>query len=206
MVGGEVSFSHEIDRNPAVSDAGTIKASVTMVTLDETVRTFSITWLADYVIEDEGISSREDLNDLLMEAGFPLDPESSLFALTDIANDRIIEVTSSDDYTTDCALFLKLTFRDHLSFDDTAFDDTVTFIRFRPATELAMRSLTKKIYYKTSSSIGDKCTICLEELKDGARVVSLPCGHEFDDKCIVEWFGTSHLCPLCRLELPCEDQ
>ncbi|XP_010497343.1 PREDICTED: E3 ubiquitin-protein ligase RNF181-like [Camelina sativa] len=197
MVGG-LSFSHEIDRNPAVSDAGTIKAYATMVTLDETVRTFSITWLADYVMEDEGLSSREDLNDLLMEAGFPVEP--SLFTLTEFANDRIIEVTSSGDHTTDCALFLKLTFRDHLSFDDT-----VTCIRFRPATELAMRSLTKKIYYKTSS-IGDKCTICLEELKDGAKVVTLPCGHEFDDKCIVEWFGTSHFCPLCGFELPCEDQ
>ncbi|KAG7597552.1 hypothetical protein ISN44_As06g019010 [Arabidopsis suecica] len=71
------------------SEAGTINACVTMVTLDESVRTFSISWLADYVMEDEGLSSREDLNDLLMGAGFSL--EANLFALTELANDCIIQ-------------------------------------------------------------------------------------------------------------------
>ncbi|KAG7592222.1 Zinc finger RING-type [Arabidopsis thaliana x Arabidopsis arenosa] len=178
-----------------------------MVTLDESVRTFSIKWLAEYVMEDEGLSSREDLNDLLMEAGFPL--EANLFALTKLANDCIIQVTSSRDYSTDCALFLILIFRDRLPlfFDEIGEDgENNNYIRFRPASKLAVRSLTRKIYYKTSSIGGDKCTICLEEFKDGARVVTLPCGHEFHDKCIVDWFATSHFCPLCRFQFPCEDQ
>lgn len=54
------------------------------------------------------------------------------------------------------------------------------------------------------SSDSMMCTICLEEFKNGERFVILPCGHAFDEKCIVDWFETSHACPLCRFELPCE--
>ncbi|KAL9306625.1 putative transcription factor C2H2 family [Arabidopsis thaliana] len=201
---GRIYFRHEIDRNPEVSEAGTINACVTMVTMDEPVRTFLITWLADYVMEDEGFSSREDINDLLMKEGFPLEPD--LFMLTEIARKDIIEVTSSRDYSTDCSLFLNFTFCDRISFDGIVeYDDPNSYISFRPASKLAVRSLTEKIYYKTGSIGGDKCTICLEEFKDGARVVTLPCGHEFDHKCLVDWFAISHFCPLCRFKLPRED-
>ncbi|CAN8320646.1 unnamed protein product [Cochlearia groenlandica] len=54
--------------------------------------------------------------------------------------------------------------------------------------------------------MGEKCAICFEEFNNGERVVTLPCGHDFhEDVCVVKWFETSHFCPLCRYELPCDD-
>ncbi|KAL1206600.1 E3 ubiquitin-protein ligase MPSR1 [Cardamine amara subsp. amara] len=56
---------------------------------------------------------------------------------------------------------------------------------------------------KTSSNY-DKCTICLENYDSKREVVTLPCGHIFDNQCIVEWLGIGHVCPLCRFKFPCE--
>lgn len=95
--------------------------------------------------------------------------------------------------------------------------------KFRPASKLRVKSLSRRTYkkkrktitiiadqctiYKSkleTSSINDKCTICLENFDSEREVVFLPCGHEFDDKCIEEWLGIGHVCPLCRFEFPCE--
>ncbi|CAN8312508.1 unnamed protein product [Cochlearia groenlandica] len=103
-----------------------------------------------------------------------------------------------------------------------SFEETNN-IRVRPASKLVVTKLTRKTYKKKSTIkkrnredmkkisydifLGEKCTICLEEFNDGDRVVTLPCGHDFhdDDECIVKWFEISHVCPLCRYELRCED-
>ncbi|CAN8232327.1 unnamed protein product [Cochlearia groenlandica] len=74
-----------------------------------------------------------------------------------------------------------------------------------PANKLMVNSLPRKIYNKMTSSNGDAqiCPICLEEFNDGERVVTLPCGHEFEEECIINWFEINHVCPLCRFKLPC---
>ncbi|ESQ43099.1 hypothetical protein EUTSA_v10015768mg [Eutrema salsugineum] len=66
---------------------------------------------------------------------------------------------------------------------------------------LVAESKTKR----KTSSMSNHCTICLEEFKEGQEVGTLPCGHEFDNKCIEKWLKVGHTCPLCRYELPCED-
>ncbi|KAK9684603.1 hypothetical protein RND81_10G220200 [Saponaria officinalis] len=51
------------------------------------------------------------------------------------------------------------------------------------------------------------CVVCLEglmEKKEDDVVVKLPCQHEFHEECIVTWLRNSHVCPLCRFELPIE--
>ncbi|EOA37328.1 hypothetical protein CARUB_v10011027mg [Capsella rubella] len=76
-----------------------------------------------------------------------------------------------------------------------------------PASKLAVESLPRTICKKTRD-VGtgtDMCPICLEEFNDGGSiVVTLPCGHEFDEECLVKWFLRSHVCPLCRYEMPYE--
>ncbi|XP_010418827.1 PREDICTED: E3 ubiquitin-protein ligase RING1-like [Camelina sativa] len=75
-----------------------------------------------------------------------------------------------------------------------------------PASKLVVKSLARKMYDKVSST-GKTCAICFEEFEDERSVVViLPCGHVFDDECAVKWFEINHVCPLCRFELPCEDQ
>ncbi|AEE29761.1 unnamed protein product [Arabidopsis thaliana] len=71
-----------------------------------------------------------------------------------------------------------------------------------PASKLVVKSLARKIYKMTTSSTGEMCIICLEEFSEGRRVVTLPCGHDFDDECVLKWFETNHSCPLCRFKLP----
>ncbi|CAE5957884.1 unnamed protein product [Arabidopsis arenosa] len=83
-----------------------------------------------------------------------------------------------------------------------SFNETNT-VRLKPASKLAVGSLNRKIYKKASDVVDENamCTICLEEFDDGRSIVTLPCGHEFDEECIEEWFVRSHICPLCRFEL-----
>ena len=89
-----------------------------------------------------------------------------------------------------------------------SFNEANNNIQFRPASKVVVGSLSRKVYDtedKVLSSDSTRCVICLEEFKNRERLVILPCGHGFDERCIVYWFETSHVCPLCRFELPCED-
>ncbi|XP_024011209.1 E3 ubiquitin-protein ligase RING1-like [Eutrema salsugineum] len=107
-----------------------------------------------------------------------------------------------------------------------SLDDYERNIGFKPASKLGLGSLSTRIYKRRpktilvsdrktkrkiiltkrkTSSMSNHCTICLEEFKEGQEVGTLPCGHEFDNKCIEKWLKVGHTCPLCRYELPCED-
>ncbi|KAK5832221.1 hypothetical protein PVK06_016021 [Gossypium arboreum] len=52
------------------------------------------------------------------------------------------------------------------------------------------------------SSTNKECAICLDEFSEGEKVVSMPCTHVFHDGCIIKWLKTSHLCSLCRFQMP----
>ncbi|XP_019100808.1 PREDICTED: uncharacterized protein LOC109132836 [Camelina sativa] len=85
-----------------------------------------------------------------------------------------------------------------------ALFNEANIVRLRPASKLAVESLKRKIYKKTSDVVGeiDMCSICLEEFDDGRSIATLPCGDEFDEECVMNWFMSSHVCPLCRYEMP----
>lgn len=42
------------------------------------------------------------------------------------------------------------------------------------------------------------CTICLSLFKEGKRIKTLPCFHQFHKRCIDTWLETSCLCPVCK--------
>mmetsp|Transcript_108760 Transcript_108760/g.351123 ORF Transcript_108760/g.351123 Transcript_108760/m.351123 type:complete len:316 (+) Transcript_108760:44-991(+) len=51
------------------------------------------------------------------------------------------------------------------------------------------------------TATADKCTVCLEELRLGQRVRTLPCFHALHDKCSARYFracGVQPTCPVCR--------
>ncbi|EOA12699.1 hypothetical protein CARUB_v10027992mg [Capsella rubella] len=78
--------------------------------------------------------------------------------------------------------------------------------RKRKTSIIANQSKRYKRKQKTCSSNGDitdMCTICFEEF--GQEVATLLCGHKFDHGCIMDWFKSKVNCPLCRFELPRED-
>ncbi|TNV78280.1 hypothetical protein FGO68_gene5678 [Halteria grandinella] len=49
-----------------------------------------------------------------------------------------------------------------------------------------------------------RCSICCEDLTD--KATQLPCGHLFNSECITQWLGEHNQCPVCRHELPTDDQ
>ncbi|KAJ9173124.1 hypothetical protein P3X46_016290 [Hevea brasiliensis] len=50
------------------------------------------------------------------------------------------------------------------------------------------------------------CAICTDEVVDGEMVNKLPCCHYYHGECIVPWLRIRNTCPLCRYELPTDDQ
>ena len=59
----------------------------------------------------------------------------------------------------------------------------------------------------------EKCAICIEDLenKDYLKVQTFHegktygCGHKFHKDCVKKWLQTASICPLCRHELPVEE-
>ncbi|CAN5972803.1 unnamed protein product [Sphagnum jensenii] len=45
------------------------------------------------------------------------------------------------------------------------------------------------------------CSICLEQVKDGELVRSLPCVHQFHSMCIDQWLKQQATCPVCKFRL-----
>ena len=50
------------------------------------------------------------------------------------------------------------------------------------------------------------CCICISEVKKGEETVLLPCGHMFHWKCCLTWLKKNNTCPVCRFELPGENE
>ncbi|CAH8381358.1 unnamed protein product [Eruca vesicaria subsp. sativa] len=218
-----VKLSHEIDNYPEPDDAGTIRVT-TRIFGEDDYSTFTTLSLAKDFMDDENdeCKSKQDLNYFLLEAGVN----------EDVLNNAILELIVfvdevtcpvSNEYSPGCALKVWLDIvPEYLDDDDddsrvqeavqVSFDDTSS-IQFRPASKHVVKSLTRKVYNKKIKKEKkrkmislDECRICLQEFSNGGVVVTLSCGHEFDEECIVKWFETSHVCPLCRFELPCQDE
>jgi hypothetical protein len=41
------------------------------------------------------------------------------------------------------------------------------------------------------------CTVCLDDIAEGARIVTLPCTHLYHVECIAEWLRKKSICPQC---------
>ena len=50
------------------------------------------------------------------------------------------------------------------------------------------------------------CCICLSEINSGENTVLLPCGHLFHKDCCFTWLNKNNTCPICRFELPPEEE
>ena len=46
-----------------------------------------------------------------------------------------------------------------------------------------------------------KCTICLENYKNGDDSIALPCIHIFHAECIKTWLKNNTTCPICKNEI-----
>ncbi|KAB5553052.1 hypothetical protein DKX38_010363 [Salix brachista] len=100
----------------------------------------------------------------------------------------------------------KLGFSSYESMVDLAFRQYAEQegCKLIPATQSSIQSLEEVIFDDIEPATF--CTICLETMEIGSPVTCMPCSHrhKFHSSCIVLWLEISHVCPLCRFELPTE--
>ncbi|KAJ9141304.1 hypothetical protein P3X46_031852 [Hevea brasiliensis] len=73
-----------------------------------------------------------------------------------------------------------------------------------PASKASIDGLTRRRFHRRSHDPGVTCVVCLEELEEDDDLIELPCSHLYHEDCIVKWLLSSHLCPLCRHQMPTE--
>jgi len=50
------------------------------------------------------------------------------------------------------------------------------------------------------------CSVCLTQIEKDAETILVPCGHMFHEPCILKWLDIHNTCPVCRFELPTDDE
>lgn len=54
--------------------------------------------------------------------------------------------------------------------------------------------------------IENNCVVCREVFEIGSIGIDLPCRHRFHKKCLLPWLQEHNSCPVCRFELPTDDE
>ncbi|GER49484.1 RING/U-box superfamily protein [Striga asiatica] len=51
----------------------------------------------------------------------------------------------------------------------------------------------------------EPCVVCLEDWEIGEKAKKMPCGHRFHGKCVERWLNIHGSCPVCRYDMPVEE-
>ncbi|XP_028175954.1 E3 ubiquitin-protein ligase RNF181-like [Ostrinia furnacalis] len=70
----------------------------------------------------------------------------------------------------------------------------------------ASKEVVKNLPEKTIETSDESCTICLKTFFVGEKATTMPCNHQFHNKCILVWLNKTNSCPFCRHELPTDDE
>ncbi|XP_010462836.1 PREDICTED: E3 ubiquitin-protein ligase SDIR1 [Camelina sativa] len=204
----QLTFRSEIDLKPKSEDAGTLKICVSLSGTSLDRENLYLSYDDFESVESTFPNDLKELNEWLFLAGLTHQD-------VDIANRKLTEriyhnLISIVDFPVSATLVYMYCKVIHPPRNDEAVQAETNNIRLvKPASKLSVgrlaRKICKKNKKKTSNSDDNMCSIFLEGFEKGEIVVTLPCGHEFDDSCIVKWFRIYHVCPLCRFELPCKE-
>ncbi|XP_028711018.1 E3 ubiquitin-protein ligase RNF181 isoform X2 [Peromyscus leucopus] len=72
-----------------------------------------------------------------------------------------------------------------------------------PAAKAVVESLPRTVIGSSKAEL--KCPVCLLEFEEEETVIEMPCHHLFHSDCILPWLSKTNSCPLCRHELPTDD-
>jgi E3 ubiquitin-protein ligase RNF115/126 len=78
-----------------------------------------------------------------------------------------------------------------------------------PASKDSVEKLEKCVIDKKKiKEMGNEntCAVCKDEFECGQDCLSMPCQHYFHKECIIPWLKERNSCPVCRFELPTDDE
>jgi len=75
-----------------------------------------------------------------------------------------------------------------------------------PASKETVKNLKKFLILETDISEDKECSVCKCTYQLNEECTELPCGHFYHSDCILPWLERSNSCPLCRFELPTDDE
>lgn len=78
-----------------------------------------------------------------------------------------------------------------------------------PASKKAVEQLEKcAINEEILKSFGveNSCAVCKDEFAQGQNCLVMPCKHHFHKECLIPWLKERNSCPVCRFELPTDDE
>ncbi|BES92225.1 Zinc finger, C3HHypothetical protein type (RING finger) [Nesidiocoris tenuis] len=103
----------------------------------------------------------------------------------------------ADGEAPDGSLHLARLLRDYAMFEELGETS-----RLPPPTSEAVIEKLPQIQMEP----GSKCTICLKDFASEEKARQLPCRHAFHDECILPWLKKTSTCPMCRHDLPTDDE
>ncbi|XP_075236906.1 E3 ubiquitin-protein ligase RNF181 isoform X2 [Lycorma delicatula] len=72
-----------------------------------------------------------------------------------------------------------------------------------PASKDAVKNL-KEVEIRDDN--GEQCAVCLKNYSAKEIMKIMPCKHNFHSTCILPWLDKTNSCPVCRHELPTNDE
>ncbi|KAJ8773742.1 hypothetical protein K2173_006392 [Erythroxylum novogranatense] len=76
----------------------------------------------------------------------------------------------------------------------------------RPPASKASIEAIPSVEIGESEAKDGECVICLEEWELGGVAKEMPCKHRFHANCIEKWLGIHGSCPVCRYEMPVDEE
>ncbi|OIW08641.1 hypothetical protein TanjilG_03317 [Lupinus angustifolius] len=73
-----------------------------------------------------------------------------------------------------------------------------------PASKAAIESIPTVKIEETHVCTDSHCAVCKEPFELGSEARELPCQHIYHSDCIIPWLSLRNSCPVCRSELPSE--
>jgi len=74
-----------------------------------------------------------------------------------------------------------------------------------PASKTVVQNL-EVIEFKDDNANKGQCPVCIKDFEKGNTAKVMPCKHVFHRECIEPWLEKTNSCPLCRHELPTDDE
>ncbi|KAL0408699.1 UNVERIFIED_CONTAM: E3 ubiquitin-protein ligase MP [Sesamum radiatum] len=74
----------------------------------------------------------------------------------------------------------------------------------RPASKASIDAMPS-VEIVNGENDDEQCVVCLEEWEAGNMAKEMPCKHKFHGDCIEKWLKIRGSCPVCRYEMPADE-